>query len=130
MLSDFYAFLVADARLAALLGGAGRIYRDAAPKDMSAPYITYGVNADGTDDEILDEIGIRVSVFSATAETADKVGARLKAMLDLQDAINIPSAGYNIRWCKQLAGSSMFEHDTRLHNRALVFTLKFTSREA
>ena len=126
MVSDFYAYLVADSTLTGLLGGAGRIFRDLAPKDTAAPYLVYGISSDGTEEELLGEISIRVSVYSASAELADKLCARLKAMLDVQDQIAIPSAAYRIRWCKQLAGSSIFEQDTRLYNRALVFTLKFT----
>ena len=126
MVSDFYAYLVADSTLTGLLGGAGRIFRDCAPKDTAAPYLVYGISSDGTEEELLGEISIRVSVYSASAELADKLCARLKAMLDLQDAIAIPLATCSIRWCKQLAGSGIFEQDTRLYNRALVFTFKFT----
>ena len=126
MLSDFYAYLAADAALSTLLGGSGRIYRDTAPKDTAAPYLVYVISADGTEEELLGEISIRVSVYAASGELADKLCARLKAMLDVQDQISIPSATCRIRWCKQLAGSSIFEQDTRLYNRALVFTFKFT----
>ena len=126
MVSDFFNYLANDAALATLLGGAGRIFRDCAPKDTAAPYLVYGISSDGTEEELLGEISIRVSVYSTSAELADKLCARLKAMLDLQDQIAIPSATCRIRWCKQLAGSGMFEQDTRLYNRALVFTFKFT----
>ncbi len=129
MLSDFYAYLANDAGLAALLGGSGRIYRDVAPKDTTSPYLVYGLSADGSDEEILDEISVRVSVYSASALLADRISNRLKAMLDVQGNIAIPSADYRIYWCKQLAGSGIYEPDTELYNRALVFTLKFTSRE-
>jgi hypothetical protein len=126
MVSDFFSYLEKDTVLAGLLGGTVKLYRDCAPKDTAAPYLVYGISSDGTEEELLGEISIRVSVYSASAELADKLCARLKAMLDLQDQIGIPSATYRIRWCKQLAGSSIFEQDTRLYNRALVFTFKFT----
>ena len=126
MVSDFYSYLANDTVLAGLLGGTVKLYRDCAPKDTAAPYLVYGISSDGTEEELLGEISIRVSVYSASAELADKLCARLKAMLDVQDQIAIPSATYRIRWCKQLAGSSIFEQDTRLYNRALVFTFKFT----
>jgi len=126
MLADLYSYLANDAALTTLLGGSGRIFRDCAPKDTAAPYLVYGVSADGTEEEILGELSVRVSVYTASGELADKLCARLKAMLDVQDQIVIPSATCRIRWCKQLAGSGMFEQDTRLYNRALVFTFRFT----
>lgn len=129
MLSDFYAYITSDEELATLLGGSVRLYRDIAPKDTPAPYLVYGISADGTDEEILNEISIRISVYSASAALADSLCRRLKAMLDVQGNIAIPSNNYRIYWCKQLAGSGLFEPDTKLYNRALVFTLKFTSRE-
>ena len=62
MLADLYTYLAADATLASLLGGSGRIFRDCAPKDTAAPYLVYGISADGTEEELLGELSVRISV--------------------------------------------------------------------
>lgn len=126
MLADFYAYLSKDAPLSALLGGEGHIYPDVAPEGANAPYLVYGIASDGGAEEVLGELSIRVSVYADSALKAEAIAHRLKAMLNVQDAIAIPSTAYRIRWCKQLAGSGMYEPDTRLYNRALVFSFKFT----
>jgi len=125
MLADFYAYLSADAALTALLGG-GRIYPDVAPEGVTAPYLVFGIIADGTEEELLGEMSIRISVYADSALNAEAIVNRVKALLDMQDAIAIPSATYRIRCCKQLAGSSMYEPDTRLYSRGMVFSIKFT----
>ena len=88
--------------------------------------MVYGIASDGGAEEVLGELSIRVSVYADSALKAEAIAVRVKRLLDVQDAIAIPSAKYRIRWCKQLAGSGMYEPDTRLYNRALVFSFKFT----
>ena len=71
MLADLYAYLAADTELASLLGGTGRIFRDCAPKDTAAPYLVFGISADCTEEEILCELSVRISVYAKSGELAD-----------------------------------------------------------
>ncbi len=126
MLSDFYAYLSKDAALVALLGGERHIYPDTAPEGAVSPYLVYGISAEGGLDEMLDEMSIRVSAYADSALKCEAIAARVKALLDRQDAIVIPAEAYRIRWCKQLAGSGVYESETQLYSRAMVFLIKFT----
>jgi len=126
MLADFYAYLSKDTTLAGLLGGEGHIYPYIAPEGAKTPYLVYGIASDGTAEEVLGELSIRVSAYADSALKCEAIADRVKALLDVQDAIAIPSAAYRIRWCKQLAGSGMYEYDTGLYNRAMVFSFRFT----
>jgi hypothetical protein len=129
-LADIYGYLAQDAQLASLLGGTPqdpRIYPDKAPKDTPL-YLVYAVHGEGTTEEILGELSLKVQVFAQSAVTADAAINRVRQLLDLQDAIQgkIASADWNICWCKNIVSpGGIYEPDTMLYNRALLLALKF-----
>ena len=134
MLTDFFAYLKADTTLRGLISGATaaepRIYPEPAPNDTLPPYLVFGPAHEGSLEEIMDQMTIQISVFTAQHSVleADLIIKRLKAILDLQDQIQgkITSDTYFIYWCKHIGSVGPgFISETREQHRAAMFALKF-----
>lgn len=128
ILSDVQIFLASDPELLTLLGGDvadPRIYPVVAPKDTNAPFMILRSISDGSRSEILDDMKIAAVIITDNALDGENISERLKDLLDLMDAVAIPSDDYFIYWAKHIDGSQIFEPDTQYYNRAQVYALKF-----
>lgn len=128
MTEDLVAYLKADTTLAGLIGG--RLYPNAAKQDPTAPYVVYRIQADPgrTKGNRVRDRMYGFSIFAETALAAETIELRLKALLDKDADINIPSTGYYIKSAWQSGGTSMWEKDTGLHHRAVLFTLLYVEK--
>lgn len=124
--------LKADSTLTGLIGSGAscRLFPNFAPKDPTAPYVVYRVQADPgrIKGNNVQERLYGFSVFAATALAAETIARRLDDLLDKDAAIAITSTGYNVYSSWHSGGSSMYEQDTGLHHRAALYTLLFIEK--
>jgi len=128
MITDLVSYLSTDAVLLALTGNEARIYPDVSKQNCGKPFLVYSINTDGTRDELLDTTLVNLSIYALTSLETLTIKARLDVLLDKQDQISIPSFNYFIYWCKRVGGPSVFELDTRLYHRAVLYALKFKKK--
>ena len=134
MTEDLIAYLLTDATLTGLIGAgtAARMYPNFSPKDPTAPYIVYRIQADPgrTKANTVRERMYGFSTFAETALAAETIERRLDTLLDKDAAIAITSASYYVKSSWHSGGNSMslYEQDTKLHHRAALYTLLFVEK--
>jgi len=121
-----YSKLSGDATLLALLpNGAGSITyaRPTTAPEPTLPLVTYLEVSSIFEPEIpLWTTRIQVSVFAKSADQADIIGARVKALLH-QGQLTIPNSG-RLDSIYLDSEQEFYEEDTLLHHRAMDFRVR------
>ena len=130
ILQDIYNYLAGDAVLKNLLSSSesdSKIYPNIAKIMAAPPFLVYrSSNPGGAVDEILSEEILDIII---TAQNFDAVCLITKRLTELLDGIaDIPSANFNIYYCKKTGGSDYADELYR-NVRVLNFNLKFRSKQ-
>ena len=132
MTEDLVAYLKADATLTGLIGSGDncRLYPDVATKDPTAPFVVYRIQSDQgrTKSNVVQERMYGFSVFAETLLAAETIGRRLEVLLDKDESIDITSDNYFIKSSWLVSGSSMYEQETAVYHRAVLFTVLFLKK--
>jgi len=131
MIKDVFTLLKADSALLTLLGGtstASHIFPENAPEDQTEPYIVLRHSTDGGNDENIKDQTIQVSIFAKDYDVLRNIDYRVKTLLDKEDQISMPSSEYNVYYCKHTGGSGMYEADTGLFHKVLLFGLRYNRK--
>lgn len=127
MITAIIAYLKADATLMALLSSSCAIQPNLITNNASYPYMVYRLMSDNgrTSGNVANSATIQFSIFAETFAAAEAISDRLKFLLDKDAEIGLSYSSGRIHSVWHSGGNTMFEQDTKLHHRVVMFNLLF-----